>query len=287
MKSFWRGLHIDFNWIRIGKKIRFNKSSWKLINISKRTPNLVILGSQKCGTTSLYYYLKNHPEIAESAPFKEPGYFMFDKWARDFWERSRGLKIDSQEQLKLDYMCRNLADQKYFMDASTYYTQYLNESIYNIPEQIFDESKDVKLIYIIRNPFQRLISIYYHLKRHGYELEFEDCVNKDWHIETCLYYNRIRPYIDRFGRDSILITQMETLQNKPHTVLDRIWSFLDLKPIEYLDLITHNKTSLSDKLKFPESSYDNLLPLFSNQMKLLNTELGLSIDWNLKRQEWV
>lgn len=40
----------------------------------KKAPNLFIVGTSKVGTTSLYNYLKNHPEVYLS-PIKEPNYF--------------------------------------------------------------------------------------------------------------------------------------------------------------------------------------------------------------------
>jgi hypothetical protein len=130
MRSFYRSLHVDSNWIRLGYNRRFNKATGKLINISSRSPNLLIIGSQKCGTTSLFFYLKKHPQIAESTPFKEPGYFIFDNWARDFWKRTKNIHLRSKQQLKAHYMSKNLTDQKYFMDASTYYTHNSKMNLY-------------------------------------------------------------------------------------------------------------------------------------------------------------
>jgi hypothetical protein len=40
-------------------------------------PNFFIVGAAKAGTTSLYYYLNQHPEIFLS-PLKEPNYFSSD-----------------------------------------------------------------------------------------------------------------------------------------------------------------------------------------------------------------
>ena len=41
-----------------------------------REPNLVVIGAQKAGTTSLYHCLNSHSQIFMSSPIKEPGYFM-------------------------------------------------------------------------------------------------------------------------------------------------------------------------------------------------------------------
>ena len=48
---------------------------WKERTKVKLSPNLVIIGAQKSGTTSLHHYLELHPEIFMSSPIKEPGYY--------------------------------------------------------------------------------------------------------------------------------------------------------------------------------------------------------------------
>jgi hypothetical protein len=40
------------------------------------TPSFFVLGAARCGTTSLHYYLDQHPDIAMSA-VKEPNFFLF------------------------------------------------------------------------------------------------------------------------------------------------------------------------------------------------------------------
>lgn len=57
IKQKYRELHITKNMIRIGDFYRYNKKTKKVFNIKNRKPNLIILGSQKCGTTSLFNYL--------------------------------------------------------------------------------------------------------------------------------------------------------------------------------------------------------------------------------------
>ena len=46
-------------------------------------PNFFIIGAGKAGTTSLYHYLKQHPEIFMS-PLKEPKFFALEGHALDF-----------------------------------------------------------------------------------------------------------------------------------------------------------------------------------------------------------
>ena len=85
LKYKYRKLHISKNWIRLNNVLRFNKKYLKFLDVSKRKPNLIIVGSQKCGTTSLFKYLSSHPNIAPSSPEKEPGYYMFNEFIIDLW----------------------------------------------------------------------------------------------------------------------------------------------------------------------------------------------------------
>jgi sulfotransferase family protein len=49
-----------------------------------KKPNLFIVGAPRCGTTSLWSYLKDHPDIFMSAE-KELYFFDSDLWAREAW----------------------------------------------------------------------------------------------------------------------------------------------------------------------------------------------------------
>ncbi len=87
LRKKWRLLHVSKEFLRINRSYRFSKKKFRLINISERRPNLIILGSQKCGTTSLFHYLNHHSEIALSSPFKESGLYMFDEWTQNYFNK--------------------------------------------------------------------------------------------------------------------------------------------------------------------------------------------------------
>lgn len=124
LKSTYRKHHISTDWIRLGPFYRFNKKNKKLINIRKRRPNLIICGAQKCGTTSLFHYLSQHPDIAGSSPKKEPGYFMFDGWAQDFWRRKNEIIIKSKNQLLENYMYKELTNEIFHGSFYLLHTKY-------------------------------------------------------------------------------------------------------------------------------------------------------------------
>ena len=84
-------------------------------------PNLIILGSQKSGTTSLHNYLNKHPDIFMSH-FKEPGYFL-DKNNTIVENTSRNkIRLNLTDEELLCILRIGYKGEKYFGESSTYYS---------------------------------------------------------------------------------------------------------------------------------------------------------------------
>jgi len=286
LKYKYRKIHISKNWIRLNNVLRFNKKYLKFLDVSKRKPNLIIVGSQKCGTTSLFKYLSSHPNIAPSSPEKEPGYYMFNKFIVDLWAE-HNIFLKNKNDLFKRLMARDLTDEFYFMEASTYYTQDTNEIKFNVVDNIARVNQKVKILYIIRNPFQRLLSVYFHQKRKGDKSSMENIANNSWYINTYLYYNRIIPFIEKNGEKHVHLLCLEDLENNPQKELNKIYEFLDIEKSNYKFYPVHNKTSVSQSLKLNVKSYNLLFPIFLEQKKLLQNNLKLAINWNLEKDYWV
>ncbi len=134
--------------------------------------------------------------------------------------------------------------------------------------------------------FERLTSTYYHLKRNGTPITMDGMLN-DWIINTTLYYDRIEPFIKKFGRKNVYILQMEDLTKSPQEMLNKTFFFLNLDSISIPDFKIHNKTSPIIKEKFSQESFLKLKPLFEEQKILLEENLGLQVNWNLEYDRWV
>ena len=157
-----------------------------------------------------------------------------------------------------------------------------------MPSQILSESPNSKLIYIVRNPFERLVSNYYHERRKGGLRSFEEMSNHSWCINTCLYYDRIKPFIDLYGKNRLHVLTMENLKFNPKSELEKVYNFLDLPDHKEVKLDIHNATSpKNEKPRFDLVTYDKLYHVFSQQEELLNNELGMNIKWNLSKKTWV
>ncbi|MHB1829738.1 MAG: sulfotransferase family protein [Steroidobacteraceae bacterium] len=197
-----------------------------------RKPNLFVIGAMKSGTTSLHEYLDTHPQIAMSQE-KEPGYFVEE------------LSLSKGEEWYL-----NLFDQddryRYVGESSTHYTKL---PIYcGVPERLHRFNPDARLIYIMRNPFDRVISHYWHAVRnihHGGEPRplLKAVQDNPEYLAFSDYAMQLEPYIARFGRHALFTLTFEALVDDPQRELDRIYRWLGLPtyPLGDRSAMAHNR----------------------------------------------
>ncbi len=107
-------------------------------------PNLIIIGAQKCGTSGLHYYLGLHPEVSMSTP-KELNYFIAERnWGRGPEWYARHFDPTAR--------CRGESSPNY-----TAFPQHMG-----VPERMAGVIPDAKLIYIVRDPLDRIAAHYVH-----------------------------------------------------------------------------------------------------------------------------
>jgi len=196
-------------------------------------PDFLVVGAAKSGTTSLFHYLNQHPEIY-IPEVKECRFFSqlpknFNGLGAEFFPNS-GI-TDKDEYFKLfegfeDKVCG---------DISNDYLYYYEDSIKNIKKYLGDE---VKIIIILRNPIDRAYSNYMHAVRDDWEnLTFEESIiqekyrikeNWGWpyhYIEVGFYYKQVKAYVENFK--NIRVYLFEDLKNKKEFLND-LYDFLDV-----------------------------------------------------------
>ena len=114
-------------------------------------PNLIIIGAMKCGTSALHQYLDQHPDIAMSKE-KELDFFIEDRNWRKGLDWYRSMFPDSG-------VVRG--------EASPDYTHY--PAIPGVPERMHTVVPGAKLIYMVRDPVERMLSQYMHNRWTGIE----------------------------------------------------------------------------------------------------------------------
>jgi len=179
-------------------------------------PNLIVIGAPKSGTTSLHENLKLHPQIAMSRE-KELRFFMEEfNWKRGVdWYRSR---FSREAEVR--------------GESSVGYSLY---PIYqNVPERIHHVVPKARLIYLVRDPIDRMVSHYVHLLAEGREdrpIEaaiMERGMNR--YLAASLYGMQIGRYLPFFPLSRFLILALEDLQRDPARVMQRAFEFLGVDP---------------------------------------------------------
>jgi len=203
-------------------------------------PNFFIIGAGKAGTTSLYYYLKQHPEVFMSR-FKEPKFFALEGHALDFKgphdERiRRGTTTTLAEYLELFAAVK---DEKAIGEASTV---YLGDP--RAPAAIARRLPEAKIVAILRHPAERAFSAYQHLLRDAYEPlpSFEAALAAEpqraaegWYVQYQYkgrgFYGRyLQRYFDLFPRANIRIYLYEDYLRRPAWLLADLFGFLGVDP---------------------------------------------------------
>ncbi len=200
----------------------------------EKLPNFLIVGAAKAGTTSLYNYLKEHPEIYMS-PVKEPKFITSNFLKFPF----KGIGDDKVEKnIIKDFgsytkLFSKVKDEKAIGEASADTLYFYRDSIYYIKKYL----GDVKIIILLRNPIDRAFSAYTHLVRDEREyLSFEDALREEenrrrnnwefiWYYKDVgFYYNQVKAFIENFSEVKICL--FDDLKKDSLKVVQDIYKFL-------------------------------------------------------------
>jgi hypothetical protein len=179
-------------------------------------PNLIIIGAGRCGTTSLHYYLGEHPEIFMASK-KELMFFAQElNWGRGLaWYEA---------QFPVDAPIRG--------EASPQYSLW---QVYSgVPERMAHVVPEAKLIYLVRDPFDRLLSQYALSHSFGHDprplAEALASDERSFYVDAGRYWNQLEGYLEHFASERILVVDADDLQRNRHARLRSVFSFLEVDP---------------------------------------------------------
>jgi hypothetical protein len=197
---------------------------------TSRLPNFFLLGAPKAGTTSFHGYLKQHPQIF--LPYvKEVGFFQID----DEYRRGLAYLVNSYYRTAHGYPARGDASQMYFGNV------FAADRI----RVVLPESSH-RFIVLLRDPVDRAYSNYLDMVRQrveavsferGLELEPErlraDPLQSGafGYVTNSRYAERLRPWIERFGRDRFLILFFDDLLSDLRAVMHVTCAFLGIDDV--------------------------------------------------------
>lgn len=197
-----------------------------------------ICGAPKSGTTSLYEYLYSHPDICMSRP-KETGYF-FENYEQDlagFWENH------------FDH-CREAT---VLGEASA--GNMLHEEV---APRLARHFEDAKLIFLLRDPVERLYSHYRFAINVGYlppTTEFSQIIRdeeNEWRqtmVELGMYHKHLVRYANHFSRDQMLVLLFKNYTSETGEIVRQCFEFIGVDPdVEVETEQIHNETA---NLKHP------------------------------------
>lgn len=183
-----------------------------------RLPDFLVIGATKAGTTSLHFYLSLHPEIFMCRP-KEPRFFAdapepLGRWSRgENWYRS--LFVTGKR------LCG---------EASPTYAAA--PSIAGVPGRIASNLPSAKLIYLVRSPYERLVSHFLtHYRTQQASMSFAEFVVRVPHaLDSSCYGTQLAGYLEHFPSEQILIVESESLKKDRSATMQQIFSFVGADP---------------------------------------------------------
>ncbi len=235
------------------------ESVWK----RRMRPQFLIIGGQRCGTTSLFRYLEQHPSFVKPRT-KEIHYFtrFFEKgdswYAKQFPRDGRSLLGAHRKD-----------GGRMTAEASPAY-------LYSVrtPERCHALLPDTKLVAILRDPVERAYSHFRHSVREGYEsLEFEaalkqessridgekdreltdtayvsEALRKFSYMDRGLYSEQIGRWLQHYNREELLLLRSEDLFEQPSRTFARLLEFVGLRPWAPAVFEVHNATKNASKI---------------------------------------
>jgi hypothetical protein len=235
-----------------------NQSSAPMLSSVTTLPNFFIVGAPKAGTTSLYYYLDQHPSVYMS-PIKEPNYFateirignigpQWQGWAQKENDSLRkylsgpmrekrfgGLVSNSSDYLKL---FQNVSGEKAIGEASVCYLWSKTAA-----QNIASATPSAKIIMVLRNPVDRAFSQYKQavacgLVGRSFREHIRISLNSksdkfevlNPFLEYGLYYEQVKRYTDLFRAQNLRIYLYDDYRNAPENTLADSFEFLEVDP---------------------------------------------------------
>jgi len=267
----------------------------KNIRKSKKQPNFFIVGAARSGTTSLWNYLQQHPEIFMSGRHiseKEPSFFcnLTPPWAVKYCDFDAYINLFVEAE-----------DQKALGEASVNYLISPESS-----NRIADQYSEARIIIILRQPVERAFSLYKYMCNLGVEwiAPFEKALrveheryndNKFKHNNPFYYYGylyfhsglyaeQIERYFNVFSRKQIHIILFEDLKINPVETTQRVYDFLGVKK-EFVPKITVLNQSKSPFSVFAQYFFKQIskknFPDFLATKRIIRKTAQIAFDANL------
>lgn len=252
------------------------------------TPDFLIIGAQKCGTSSLFHYLSQHPDL-NLPTLKEIQFFTLDY--------SRGWKWYEDQFPKKPFLSRKLTG-----EASPYYLFHPM-----VPERVAKHLPKVKLIIMLRNPVDRAYSHFWHEKKNAMEWldSFEEAISKEHeriaeeeqklinntitqsqsyrsfsYLGRGMYYRQISAWLKFYSIKQMYFIKSEGFFNNPETELTDLYRFLGIRQF-IPESLTPQNTNIYPQLE--KGLRERVALKFEDDAIKLSAILGDKFVWKNSR----
>jgi len=177
-------------------------------------PDLFVIGAMKAGTTSFYDIYFNDPNINLTRSKEHNGF----------------VRYDALQQIERSYHSAFRRSSGITCDISPKYSQ--RHIFPGVAEKIAEANPHAKIIYLIRDPVERLISHIYHdclrdrIGTSDIHTVLQDIDNS--YIKSSLYYYQLEPYLNVFKKEQIMLLDISLLDSNHGVVEQQLRAFLDL-----------------------------------------------------------
>jgi hypothetical protein len=276
------------------------KIAWKRVALRQLTarfralPNVLIIGGQRCGTSSLYKYLGQHPEVRASIR-KEIQYFTAFAERGEAWYRSHFPLAGTRSSRRT----------KIYFEASP---DYLLD--HRCAARAAGVLKDARIVAIVRNPVARALSHYEHNCQLGHEwLPFDDAldaeesrlathrermdrepdspISKEYcrfsYVTRGFYAEQLATWMEHFPLERILVIESADLFRDPALTMSRLTTFLDIAPWTASEYRNYSYVGRSGetarKKEVAPSTRARLEAIYRGPNERLEQLLGRQLNW--------
>lgn len=252
------------------------------------TVDFLVIGGQRCGTTSFFHYLRQHPQI-----------YMFEGKEIHYFDRHYQNGQDWYE----THFNFQVAPAGLIGEVSPNYMIYPY-----CPERVRDYNPDIKLIALLRNPIDRAYSHFMGKRITGREpcesfqksltLEndrissdikrmkvdqfyYSQSVRNFSYMHRGHYYMHLKKWLSFFSRENFLILKSEELFCNPAVQMDLVADFLNISKFPKIDTTPKGIGRYSHGVYPPleKDIVEFLSRKFCEDQKKLNDLLGTNIKW--------
>lgn len=192
--------------------------------VDRDLPTFILMGAMKCGTSSLYHYINAHPDVFMTSP-KEPHYFVAEyadgvTWRRGTWQNGeawyRSLFAEGESSPARG-------------EASTTYTKWPEYP--GVPARIVALLPDVKLLYLVRDPVERMRSHYQHeFIRHAERRPIDQAFAEDpQYLNASRYSTQIAQHLEHFDPGQLMVLTTDQLRDDRAATLSRVYRFIGVR----------------------------------------------------------